>query len=718
MKSAKLLLLSLFFAGLAFFGAAFEARAAQYVAGDTDTLTATPLSQSSISLSWSETNVGTTEDVYRCSGAACTPSFLTTVQGAAGTGAYTDTGLSTGDAGILYRYKISSTFGFTATQQATTDAATPGVPSGLSATAVSRTQINLSWTRNSPLNESGFGLQSCAGANCTNFVNLPNPPAGATSASDTGLTCGTTYRYKVYSYVVTNGRAYYSADSNIASAATQACNVAPSTPTPVSPANGTWVNSRQFCALVSDPDGGSVTASFVIGGTPYSGSTVNSGSNSCYTHTADLNGTTWYVNASDGSLTSGNSATQTAYIDTVNPSISGFAASPSGWTNSGNVSLSGTASDSGNSGVSGYYYKCDDTHSFSPLSAPPVSFTCSLVGGRTASVYPVDNAGNIGATQTTTYSIDQTNPGAPSLTPASQSWTSSTVSVSFPASDAGGSDISSYQYSSNTNGTTSTPSLSGSSIALSSSGQYTVCAMAIDGAGNTGASACSAANAYQVDKTAPSVPSISGVAASQNQIDWTLSAVSDALSGANAASYNFSANGATYNGWQAGATWSQTGLACGTSYTVYGKERDAVANETAAASATVSTEACVSAPVAPSSGSTSPDSGRPQSLVTWSGTATEYKIFDYPSSAASSTRLLKGTTGSNSYQVGTLYCPANHTFEIVAYNTDSSVSGTDPSCDICKGTTPCNIWDIPGAKCSFSKVTSKIDFCTKPFLTQ
>ena len=46
---------------------------------------------------------------------------------------------------------------------------TPAAPSGLSATAVSSSQINLAWTDNAN-NETGFKIESCQGAGCSNFA--------------------------------------------------------------------------------------------------------------------------------------------------------------------------------------------------------------------------------------------------------------------------------------------------------------------------------------------------------------------------------------------------------------------------------------------------------------------------------------------------------------------------------------------------------------------
>lgn len=66
----------------------------------------------------------------------------------------------------------------------------PTIPSNLTATAVSSTQINLSWTDASS-DETGFKIESPAGTLITTTA------ANATSYNHTNLTCNTTYSYAV-----------------------------------------------------------------------------------------------------------------------------------------------------------------------------------------------------------------------------------------------------------------------------------------------------------------------------------------------------------------------------------------------------------------------------------------------------------------------------------------------------------------------------------------
>jgi hypothetical protein len=91
----------------------------------------------------------------------------------------------------------------------------PAAPTNLTATTVSRSQINLSWTDNSD-NESGFKIERCKNASCTNFVEVAQVGANITTFANTGLTKNTTYNYRVRAFNAGGNSAY----SNTASART------------------------------------------------------------------------------------------------------------------------------------------------------------------------------------------------------------------------------------------------------------------------------------------------------------------------------------------------------------------------------------------------------------------------------------------------------------------------------------------------------------------
>jgi hypothetical protein len=89
----------------------------------------------------------------------------------------------------------------------------PNAPSNLIATAVSSTQINLTWQDNSN-NETKFQVwRKVAGGTWSKLVTVN---ANVTSYADIGLTPATTYKYKVRA----KNTAGYSLFSNIATTTT------------------------------------------------------------------------------------------------------------------------------------------------------------------------------------------------------------------------------------------------------------------------------------------------------------------------------------------------------------------------------------------------------------------------------------------------------------------------------------------------------------------
>ncbi|HWQ12020.1 MAG TPA: S8 family serine peptidase [Roseiflexaceae bacterium] len=91
----------------------------------------------------------------------------------------------------------------------------PAAPTNLTASAASRTQVNLSWIDNAN-NEDGFRIERCSGKNCTNFAEIATVGANVTSYSNTGLNANTTYRYRVRAFNAVGNSAY----SNIVSVKT------------------------------------------------------------------------------------------------------------------------------------------------------------------------------------------------------------------------------------------------------------------------------------------------------------------------------------------------------------------------------------------------------------------------------------------------------------------------------------------------------------------
>jgi fibronectin type 3 domain-containing protein/azurin len=193
-------------------------------------LGATAASASQINLSWtaSTDNVGVTGyQVERCQNAGC--SNFAQVATPTGT-TFQDTGLL---ASTPYSYRVravdaaANPSGYSNTASATTstppppDTTPPSAPSNLTATAIGAGQINLGWTASTDnVGVTGYRVERCAGAGCSNFAQIAAPTGTGTTYNDTtSLQPSTSYSYRVLAVDAVPNLSGY---SNVASATTGA----------------------------------------------------------------------------------------------------------------------------------------------------------------------------------------------------------------------------------------------------------------------------------------------------------------------------------------------------------------------------------------------------------------------------------------------------------------------------------------------------------------
>ena len=159
-------------------------------------LTATTASSSQIDLAWTDNSSNETGfKIERKTGSGGTYSQIATV--GAGVVSYSSTGLA---ANTTYFYRVRATnaggdSAYSNEANATTLNAAPAAPSALGATAISTSQINLSWTDNAT-NETGFKIERKTGSGGT-YAQIGTVGADVTSFNDTGLSITTTYYYRV-----------------------------------------------------------------------------------------------------------------------------------------------------------------------------------------------------------------------------------------------------------------------------------------------------------------------------------------------------------------------------------------------------------------------------------------------------------------------------------------------------------------------------------------
>lgn len=163
------------------------------------TLTATVAAYTQINLNWTDNSDNESSfKIERAPGG--TTNFTEIGSVGAGVTTFASTGL-TASTSYSYRVRASNAIGnsaYTNVVTATTSAAPvtiPTAPSSLTGTAISSSQINLSWTDNSN-NESSFRIERAPGGT-TNFAEIGSVAAGVRTYSNTGLSASTSYAYRV-----------------------------------------------------------------------------------------------------------------------------------------------------------------------------------------------------------------------------------------------------------------------------------------------------------------------------------------------------------------------------------------------------------------------------------------------------------------------------------------------------------------------------------------
>ncbi|HKW36931.1 MAG TPA: fibronectin type III domain-containing protein [Burkholderiales bacterium] len=499
----------------------------------------------------------------------------------------------------------TSTVTVGAEQPSAQDTTAPSAPAGLTATPASFAEIDLAWTAaTDDVGVTGYRLESCAGAGCSNFVQIA-APAG-TSFSNTGLAASTSYSYRVRAVDATGNLGSY---SSVAAASTPAAPPPPDTTPPSAPASLTAT-----AASASEIDLGWSAATDNVGVTGYSLESCAGAGCSSFTPIATPTGTSfgntglaaataysYRVRAVDAAGNLGSySAIATASTnaapppppDTTPPSA------PSGLTataaSSTQINLAWAAATD-NVGVTGYRLEsCAGAgcSNFAQIAAPAgTSFgSTGLTPGNSYSyrVRAVDAAGNLGSYSNiaTASTPDTTPPGAPSnltATASSQTqidlaWSAATDNVGvagYRVESCSGAGCSNFVQIAAPAGA----AFSNTGLAAGSSHSYRV--RAVDAAGNLGPYSNIAA-ASTPDTTPPTAPAnLTATAISETQINLAWVAATDNVgvtgyrveSCAGAGCSNFAQIAAP-----SGTSFSNTGLAAGTPYSYRVRAVDAAGN--------------------------------------------------------------------------------------------------------------------------------------------
>jgi FtsP/CotA-like multicopper oxidase with cupredoxin domain len=116
---------------------------------------------------------------------------------------YSDTNVASGD---TYEYQVAATnalgqSGYSNIALVDWTGNPPADPTNLLAEVLSATQVSLSWADNAN-NETGYTVQRCTGAGCTNFADYATLPADSVTYTDGAVAVPNSYSYQV---LATNG---------------------------------------------------------------------------------------------------------------------------------------------------------------------------------------------------------------------------------------------------------------------------------------------------------------------------------------------------------------------------------------------------------------------------------------------------------------------------------------------------------------------------------
>jgi chitodextrinase len=418
------------------------------------------------------------------------------------------------------------------------DTTAPAVPTNLSATAASSTQVNLSWGASSDnVGTTGYNVYR-------NGVATPVATVAGTTYADTTVVAGTTYTYQVSAFDAAGNIGSKTASLSVTTPA--APDTLAPTVTVTAPATGATVTGSTvtLSANAVDNTGGSGVdhVTFRVDGAavgsatvaPYNftwnSTTVADGQHSITARAVDKSGNT----SVDSPVVTVNVANTVP--DTTAPTAS-LTAPTDGATVSASVNLTAQAADNaGGSGLAHVDFLVDGSLLASDTAAPYTAAWNTLAatgGSHTIQVKAYDMAGNVGSSSLVTVTVNNPDISAPSTptnltataasaTQVNLSWIASTdnVGVSGYYVQRDGMVIATV------NGKTT---YTDSSASPNSTYSYSV--VAFDTAGNASQTSNTATvtTGSLPDTTAPTAPTnLTATAASATQVNLSWAASTDA----------------------------------------------------------------------------------------------------------------------------------------------------------------------------------------------
>jgi endoglucanase len=629
-------------------------------------LTASAVSPSQINLTWAASSTaGVTYSVY--SGATAGTATTLIASGIAGT-SFASTGLA---ANTTYFYSVTAVLSGTGSTASNAASATtlapvpPAAPSGLTATAVSTSQINLSWT-----------ASSSTGVTYTVYSGSSVVASGlsGTSYSVTGLAASTAYSYTVVAVSSTGT----STASNVASATTLTP-TPPSAPTSLvatavssSQINLSWGASASSGVKYTVYSGSAVVASSLISTSyPVTGLTAST----AYSYTV-------VAVSTNGTSTPSNVASATTLAATVAAPVApfGLAASPG---SASQVNLNWQPSTT--SGVTYNVYIGTTSGATTTLAAsgvPQQNYSVTGLLDGTAyyfTVKAVSSGGALSAASNQATATTQTLPSIPPTGLTATAVSATQIGLTWTAvPNTGATYAVYYGTSSGAENTMLATGVSGTSYqatGLSASTTYYFTVRAISGGGTSSPSQQASATTLSSGggispvipptTTAPTAPSgLVAVAASSTQINLTWTASTTA-----GVTYTVFIGSSPIASGLAGTSYAATGLTASTAYTFTVAAVNSAG--TAASSPVTASTSAAPAPSAPT-GLTATATSASQINLSWTASSTSgvtYTVLSGMSAGSEGTVVASGLSGTS-------YSASGLTASTAYYFVVKAVSGT------------------------------------------
>lgn len=399
----------------------------------------------------------------------------------------------------------------------------------LSASATSISSIGLSWTAS---DAGGPGLTNYSVLR-DNTLLTPSP-INATSYNDTGLAQGR------YTYTVT---AYDAAGDSASASAT-----ASTYPPPTISVSAVTVSASSIALSWASADtGGPGVHNYNV----YRGATLLTASPitaTSYTDTGLAAGTAYSYSVtvydSVGDPAAANASATTYPLPTVSVTATALSST--------SVALSWTAGDSGGPGITNYSVYRNGTLLTTTTSTGYTDSGLSAGTGYSYTVTAHDTAGDSGSGSATVSAYS-----TPVVSVSATTLSSSSIALSWSASDNGGPGLRSYSVYRNGTLLTSTSATAYTDGGLAPGTSYTYTVTALDAAGDPGSGT--------VAKSTYALPSVSVAANSLSPSSISISWTAGDSGGPGIASYSLYRNGALLT-TTTSTSYTDTGLAVSTSY--------------------------------------------------------------------------------------------------------------------------------------------------------